>query len=76
MTQAPPIRESPDAQRPAGLCGLSEMIYGCFEQVAHLSEASTLEPGGVIATGTSERVVEGPEGYLVPEAGREAAWVH
>jgi 2-keto-4-pentenoate hydratase/2-oxohepta-3-ene-1,7-dioic acid hydratase in catechol pathway len=30
----------------------SEMIYGCFEQVAHLSEAFTLEPGDVIATGT------------------------
>jgi 2-keto-4-pentenoate hydratase/2-oxohepta-3-ene-1,7-dioic acid hydratase in catechol pathway len=29
-----------------------EMIYGCYEQVAHLSEAFTLEPGDVIATGT------------------------
>jgi 2-keto-4-pentenoate hydratase/2-oxohepta-3-ene-1,7-dioic acid hydratase in catechol pathway len=29
-----------------------EMIYDCFEQVAHLSEAFTLEPGDVIATGT------------------------
>ena len=29
-----------------------EMIYNCFEQVAHLSEAFTLEPGDVIATGT------------------------
>jgi 2-keto-4-pentenoate hydratase/2-oxohepta-3-ene-1,7-dioic acid hydratase in catechol pathway len=28
------------------------MIYNCFEQVAHLSEAFTLEPGDVIATGT------------------------
>ena len=28
------------------------MIYDCFEQVAHLSEAFTLEPGDVIATGT------------------------
>ena len=28
-----------------------EMIYNCFEQVAHLSEAFTLEPGDV-ATGT------------------------
>ena len=27
------------------------MIYDCFEQVAHLSEAFTLEPGDVIATG-------------------------
>jgi 2-keto-4-pentenoate hydratase/2-oxohepta-3-ene-1,7-dioic acid hydratase in catechol pathway len=29
-----------------------EMIYDCYEQVAHLSEAFTLEPGDVIATGT------------------------
>jgi 2-keto-4-pentenoate hydratase/2-oxohepta-3-ene-1,7-dioic acid hydratase in catechol pathway len=30
----------------------SEMIFSCFEQVAHLSQAFTLEPGDVIATGT------------------------
>jgi 2-keto-4-pentenoate hydratase/2-oxohepta-3-ene-1,7-dioic acid hydratase in catechol pathway len=30
----------------------SEMIFDCFQQVAHLSEAFTLEPGDVIATGT------------------------
>jgi 2-keto-4-pentenoate hydratase/2-oxohepta-3-ene-1,7-dioic acid hydratase in catechol pathway len=29
-----------------------DMIYNCFAQVAHLSEAFTLEPGDVIATGT------------------------
>jgi 2-keto-4-pentenoate hydratase/2-oxohepta-3-ene-1,7-dioic acid hydratase in catechol pathway len=29
-----------------------EMIFNCFQQVAHLSEAFTLEPGDVIATGT------------------------
>jgi 2-keto-4-pentenoate hydratase/2-oxohepta-3-ene-1,7-dioic acid hydratase in catechol pathway len=29
-----------------------EMIYDSYEQVAHLSEAFTLEPGDVIATGT------------------------
>jgi 2-keto-4-pentenoate hydratase/2-oxohepta-3-ene-1,7-dioic acid hydratase in catechol pathway len=29
-----------------------DMIYSCFAQVAHLSEAFTLEPGDVIATGT------------------------
>jgi 2-keto-4-pentenoate hydratase/2-oxohepta-3-ene-1,7-dioic acid hydratase in catechol pathway len=29
-----------------------EMIYDCFQQIAHLSEAFTLEPGDVIATGT------------------------
>ena len=28
------------------------MIYNCFQQVAHLSQAFTLEPGDVIATGT------------------------
>lgn len=30
----------------------SEMVFDCFDQVAHLSEAFTLEPGDVIATGT------------------------
>jgi 2-keto-4-pentenoate hydratase/2-oxohepta-3-ene-1,7-dioic acid hydratase in catechol pathway len=30
----------------------SEMIYNCYQQVAHLSQAFTLEPGDVIATGT------------------------
>ncbi|MGO9975745.1 MAG: fumarylacetoacetate hydrolase family protein [Solirubrobacteraceae bacterium] len=30
----------------------SEMIYNCFQQIAHLSEAFTLDPGDVIATGT------------------------
>lgn len=29
-----------------------EMIFDCYKQVAHLSEAFTLEPGDVIATGT------------------------
>ena len=29
-----------------------EMIYDCYQQVAHLSQAFTLEPGDVIATGT------------------------
>jgi 2-keto-4-pentenoate hydratase/2-oxohepta-3-ene-1,7-dioic acid hydratase in catechol pathway len=29
-----------------------EMVFNCFQQVAHLSEAFTLEPGDVIATGT------------------------
>ena len=29
-----------------------EMVYDCYQQVAHLSEAFTLEPGDVIATGT------------------------
>jgi 2-keto-4-pentenoate hydratase/2-oxohepta-3-ene-1,7-dioic acid hydratase in catechol pathway len=30
----------------------SEMIYNCFQQVAHLSQVFTLEPGDVVATGT------------------------
>jgi len=30
----------------------AEMVFDCFEQVSHLSEAFTLEPGDVIATGT------------------------
>jgi 2-keto-4-pentenoate hydratase/2-oxohepta-3-ene-1,7-dioic acid hydratase in catechol pathway len=34
----------------------SEMIFDCFQQVAHHSEAFTAEPGGVIATGTPARI--------------------
>ena len=30
----------------------SAMVFDCFQQVSHLSEAFTLEPGDVIATGT------------------------
>jgi 2-keto-4-pentenoate hydratase/2-oxohepta-3-ene-1,7-dioic acid hydratase in catechol pathway len=30
----------------------NEMVFDCFQQVSHLSEAFTLEPGDVIATGT------------------------
>jgi 2-keto-4-pentenoate hydratase/2-oxohepta-3-ene-1,7-dioic acid hydratase in catechol pathway len=30
----------------------SEMVFDCFQQLSHLSEAFTLEPGDVIATGT------------------------
>lgn len=30
----------------------AEMVFDCFQQVSHLSEALTLEPGDVIATGT------------------------
>jgi 2-keto-4-pentenoate hydratase/2-oxohepta-3-ene-1,7-dioic acid hydratase in catechol pathway len=45
-----------------------EMIFNCFEQVAHLSEAFTLEPGDVIATGTPAGVGAArepfPEGLL------------
>lgn len=46
----------------------SEMIYDCFQQVAHLSEAFTLEPGDVIATGTPAGIGAArqpfPEGLL------------
>jgi 2-keto-4-pentenoate hydratase/2-oxohepta-3-ene-1,7-dioic acid hydratase in catechol pathway len=77
-----------------------EMVFNCFEQIAHLSQAFTLEPGDVIATGTpagvgavmqpfpegllkvgdvvrieidgigtlENKVVEEPEGFVVPEA--------
>jgi 2-keto-4-pentenoate hydratase/2-oxohepta-3-ene-1,7-dioic acid hydratase in catechol pathway len=34
----------------------AEMVFDCFQQVAHLSEAFTLEPGDVIATGTPSGV--------------------
>jgi 2-keto-4-pentenoate hydratase/2-oxohepta-3-ene-1,7-dioic acid hydratase in catechol pathway len=53
-------------QRQDGNTG--EMIFDCFEQVAHLSEAFTLEPGDVIATGTPAGVGAArqpfPEGLL------------
>jgi 2-keto-4-pentenoate hydratase/2-oxohepta-3-ene-1,7-dioic acid hydratase in catechol pathway len=34
----------------------SDMVFNCFQQVSHLSEAFTLEPGDVIATGTPSGV--------------------
>jgi 2-keto-4-pentenoate hydratase/2-oxohepta-3-ene-1,7-dioic acid hydratase in catechol pathway len=33
-----------------------EMVFDCFQQVSHLSEAFTLEPGDLIATGTPSGV--------------------
>jgi 2-keto-4-pentenoate hydratase/2-oxohepta-3-ene-1,7-dioic acid hydratase in catechol pathway len=39
----------------------SEMVFDCFQQVSHLSEAFTLEPGDVIATGTPAGVAIGRE---------------
>ncbi len=39
----------------------AEMVFDCFQQVAHLSEAFTLEPGDVIATGTPSGVGLGRE---------------
>lgn len=37
----------------------AEMVFSCFEQVSHLSEAFTLEPGDVIASGTPSGVAIG-----------------
>jgi 2-keto-4-pentenoate hydratase/2-oxohepta-3-ene-1,7-dioic acid hydratase in catechol pathway len=55
-----------DEQRQDG--STAEMVFGCFEQVSHLSEAFTLEPGDVIATGTPAGVGSAyqpfPEGLL------------
>lgn len=31
----------------------ADMVFSCYEQIAHLSKAMTLEPGDVITTGTS-----------------------
>jgi 2-keto-4-pentenoate hydratase/2-oxohepta-3-ene-1,7-dioic acid hydratase in catechol pathway len=46
----------------------AEMVFGCHEQVSHLSEAFTLEPGDVIATGTPAGVGSSvqpfPSGFL------------
>ena len=45
-----------------------EMVFDCFEQVSHLSQAFTLEPGDTIATGTPAGVGSAvkpfPEGFL------------
>jgi 2-keto-4-pentenoate hydratase/2-oxohepta-3-ene-1,7-dioic acid hydratase in catechol pathway len=45
-----------------------EMIYDCYEQVAHLSEAFTLEPGDVIVTGTPAGIgfFRNPKLYMKP----------
>jgi 2-keto-4-pentenoate hydratase/2-oxohepta-3-ene-1,7-dioic acid hydratase in catechol pathway len=55
-----------DEQRQDG--NTAEMVFGCFRQVSHLSEAFTLEPGDVIATGTPAGVGVSrqpfPEGLL------------
>jgi 2-keto-4-pentenoate hydratase/2-oxohepta-3-ene-1,7-dioic acid hydratase in catechol pathway len=44
------------------------MVFDCFDQVAHLSTVCTLEPGDVIATGTSSGVgaLMDPPGFLAP----------
>ena len=55
-----------DEQRQDG--DTSEMVFDCFEQVSHLSQAFTLEPGDVIATGTpagiGAQLKPFPEGLL------------
>ncbi|QPK62304.1 fumarylacetoacetate hydrolase family protein [Methylomonas sp. LL1] len=45
-----------------------EMIFNCYEMVAYLSQAMTLEPGDVISTGTPAGVgvKMKPRGYLMP----------
>ncbi|EIC31096.1 fumarylacetoacetate hydrolase family protein [Methylomicrobium album] len=45
-----------------------EMLFNCYEMVAYLSEAMTLEPGDVISTGTPAGVGVKmyPRGYLKP----------
>lgn len=45
-----------------------EMIFNCFEMLAYLSQAMTLEPGDVITTGTPAGVgvKMQPRGYLRP----------
>jgi len=45
------------------------MIFNCYEMIAYLSQAMTLEPGDVIATGTPSGVgvKMKPRGYMLPE---------
>lgn len=45
-----------------------QMIFNCYEMIAYLSQAMTLEPGDVIATGTPSGVGVKmyPRGYLKP----------
>jgi len=55
-----------DEQRQDGNTG--DMVFDCFQQVSHLSEAFTLEPGDVIGTGTpagiGATIQPFPEGLL------------
>lgn len=45
-----------------------QMIFNCYEMIAYLSQAMTLEPGDVIATGTpgGVGVKMTPRGYMLP----------
>jgi len=49
-------------------CRTDAMLFDCFDLVAYLSSAATLEPGDVIATGTPAGVGAGqrPPRYLEP----------
>jgi 2-keto-4-pentenoate hydratase/2-oxohepta-3-ene-1,7-dioic acid hydratase in catechol pathway len=44
------------------------MIFNCYEMIAYLSQAMTLEPGDVISTGTPSGVgvKMKPRGYMMP----------
>lgn len=46
----------------------SQMLFNCYDMIAYLSQAMTLEPGDVIATGTPAGVgvKMTPRGYLKP----------
>lgn len=46
----------------------SDMVFSCAQMIEHLSQAMTLEPGDVIATGTSvgNGALRQPPIYLVP----------
>jgi 2-keto-4-pentenoate hydratase/2-oxohepta-3-ene-1,7-dioic acid hydratase in catechol pathway len=45
-----------------------EMLFNCYEMIAYLTQAMTLEPGDVISTGTPAGVgvKMKPRGYLKP----------
>ncbi|MCK9397753.1 MAG: fumarylacetoacetate hydrolase family protein [Methylobacter sp.] len=45
-----------------------QMIFNCYEMIAYLSQAMTLEPGDVISTGTPAGVgvKMKPRGYMLP----------
>lgn len=46
----------------------SQMLFNCYEMIAYLSQAMTLEPGDVVTTGTPSGVgvKMQPRGYLKP----------
>ncbi len=46
----------------------NEMLFNCYEMIAYLSQAMTLEPGDIITTGTPSGVgvKMKPRGYLLP----------